>query len=100
MAALDGKITIATSEYRPCMVGENRALFHRWEDKAEIVAPSALRGGHNGGEVRATVAIVENEDGSISEVYPYKVKFLDSEDLFSERWPQCADGVTGDGETG
>lgn len=50
--------------------------------------------------MRATVAIVENEDGSISEVYPHKVKFLDSEDLFSERWPQCEDGVTDDGKTG
>ena len=83
MSLFDGTITVKTYEYRPCMVGDKRALFHRWEDKTEIVPPSNLRGGHSGGVVRGCMAIVEFEDGYIGEAYPYDVSFLDSEHLFS-----------------
>ena len=97
MAGLDGTITVKTSEYRPCMVGDKRAMFHRWEDKAEIVPPSNLRGGHSGGVVRGSIAIVEFEDGRIVEVYPRDVRFLDSKCLFSEYSFQHHAGVTDDG---
>lgn len=76
---------------RPCVVlyldwDENRkivkksknALFHRWADKAEIVPPSVLKGGHGGGIVRGVLAIVEYEDGTVGEVLPENIKFVDS----------------------
>lgn len=75
MASLDGTITITTSEYRPCFVDGKKALFHRWIDKSEIIAPSVLKGGHAGGVIRDTFGIVEFENGVVGEVYPHKIKF-------------------------
>lgn len=84
MAGLDGTITITNSEYRPCIVGDRKALFHRWVEKSKVVPPSMMVGGHPGGTVSGVVAIVEFEDGTVEEMYPYKIKFLDSKQLFSE----------------
>lgn len=85
MNGLSGTITISTSEYRPCMVGEEKALFHRWG----YAAP---------GEVGMTVAIVEREDGSIHRVLPNAIKFLDSKSLFSKYCFQRPEDVTSNGE--
>lgn len=68
--------TIRTTEYRPCRVEGKRALFHRWEDRAEIVQPSPMVGGHPGGALKWTVAIVEYEDGMVAEVLPEDVQFV------------------------
>ncbi len=78
MAALDGTIKMTTAEYRPCYVYGKKALFHRWIDKSEIIAPSIMKGGHAGGVIRGTCGIVEFENGVICEVYPYKIKFADN----------------------
>jgi len=84
MASFDGgTITISTSEQRPCMVRGNKALFHRWEDRGKIVSPPAARGRFGRGIV-TTAAIVEFENGCVSEVSPHDVKFLDSKPLFSQ----------------
>lgn len=66
-----------TEYLRPCYVHERKALFHKWEDKSEIVPPSIMVGGHNGGIVRCTLGIVEYEDGTVHECYPYEIKFVD-----------------------
>lgn len=100
MAALDGKIEIGI-EYRPCMVRvpaktkENRnkdggksikiikkeqevkALFHCWNHRSKVIGESLLRGGHPGGQVSATFAIVEFEDGTVKEVDPWDIRFVD-----------------------
>ena len=34
---------------RPCKVNGKKALFHTWSNKSQIVPPSALMGGDNGG---------------------------------------------------
>lgn len=65
-------------ELRPCFVNEKKALFHRWAEIREIVPPSALRGGHSGGEIARTFAIVEFEDGTVGEVYANNIKFADN----------------------
>lgn len=108
MAALDGKITIGI-DYRPCTVhipavtktcypdrkstAKNerpyqevivpekkiKALFHCWNYR--------LIGGHPGGQVSGTFAIVEYEDGTIHEVEPTQIRFVDnamSEYVFPE----------------
>lgn len=67
MAGLDGTITITNSEYRPCIVDERKALFHKWCDNT-----NSLR------------AVVEYEDGSVALVSADLIRFLDSKQLFSE----------------
>lgn len=90
MAGLDGTITVTCSEYRPCLVGGKKALFHKWVERAELVAPSPLRGGHQGGVVSAVLALIEFETGDVAEVYPNKLRFLDSKGQFSQF---CFDGA-------
>ena len=70
---------------RPCTVDGVKALFHRWEDYAAVLEPSPMVGGHPGGQIRETYAIVELENGQVKEVKPSKVVFSDT----SERmyWP-------------
>ena len=63
-------LTIYTSEYRPCWVNGQKALFHRWEDNAFQLS--------SGNPTKRTLAIIEREDGSVHEVYPYEVVFCDN----------------------
>ncbi|MFV0412943.1 MAG: hypothetical protein ACK5L3_06670 [Oscillospiraceae bacterium] len=60
---------------RPCEVNGRPARFHCWSTRARVVAPSMLRGGHQGGQLSETFAIIEYEDGEVSEEYPYKIRF-------------------------
>lgn len=103
MAALDGKITIGI-DYRPCMVHipakvkhkrntspnpgeyiiespecEIKALFHCWDFRSELCDASPMIGGHPGGQVSGTFGIVEYEDGTVHEVLPTRIRFVDRE---------------------
>ena len=77
MAELGTTIIVRNSEYRPCLVKGQHALFHRWEDNSETYAPSLMVGGHGGGVVKYTCAIVEYEDGHVERVKPEDVTFVD-----------------------
>lgn len=86
MAALDGKITIE-SGLRPCIIRipdkkkqfkEMKALFHCWDFRSEVIGESYLRGGHPAGQISATFALVEYEDGTIHEVKPTQIQFVDN----------------------
>ena len=100
MAALDGKIAIGI-DYRPCIVNileisykkwsggkiekvikrrseTHKALFHCWSYRSEFCDASPMIGGHPGGQVSGTFAIVEYEDGTIREVEPTHIQFLDN----------------------
>ena len=68
---------------RPCKVDGKDALFHRWEDYATVLEPSPMVGGHPGGQLRETFAIVEMMDGKIVEVKPSKVTFADTKEYLS-----------------
>lgn len=106
MSGLGVKIEIGI-EYRPCMVRipakvkyrkntstvpgeyiiespecEIKALFHCWNHRSELYGASPMIGGHPGGQVSRTFAIVEYEDGTIHEVEPTRIQFLDN--LMSE----------------
>lgn len=59
---------IKTSEYRPCYVDGDRALFHRWVEE----------------ERRNTYGVVEYENGEIALVSPDHIKFADSRSRFDE----------------
>lgn len=66
------------AELRPCLVNDKRALFHKWSDKSQIVEPSLMMGGHQGGVLKYTVGIIEYEDGQVCECMPSQIKFIDS----------------------
>lgn len=82
MAAINGTITISKSEYRPCIVKGRKALFHCWEDKSQLhIGGKALRTidvDVPSGYIKTTVAIIEYEDGIVTECYPYEIKFCDN----------------------
>lgn len=90
MASLTSIIEIQ-NQLRPCLVRVGvsdekgdlkkelvKALFHEWVNKSEVVGASPLRGGHPGGQLSMTFALVEYEDGNMDLVLPSRVKFLDT----------------------
>jgi len=77
MAKLQSSINILTAEYRPCLVGGNKAMFHRWAAYANVIGQSPMIGGHPGGQVERPVAIIEFEDGTVAECSPTDVRFCD-----------------------
>lgn len=70
--------------FRPCYVRDAKALFHKWVQRRELLSSSIARGGHNGGEVELTLAIVEFENGQAYEVHPRDIRFADSAGLFKQ----------------
>lgn len=88
------QINIIQHERRPCIVtvggrghdepDERPALFHLFAPVAEVIAPSNLRGGHNGGQLAGIMALVEFSDGTLATVEPSRVRFLDSPRVFGE----------------
>ena len=71
MASLKSEFSV-----RPCFVNGEKALFHRWEEIKEVVAPSVMVGGHDGGEIQYILANVEYEDGQVAEVTPKEIRFV------------------------
>lgn len=76
------------SNTRPCIThmrgtGPVPALFHGWNHVAEVAAPSLLTGGHAGGQLCNTFALVEYEDGRVAQVPVNRIIFLDSGDSFA-----------------
>ncbi len=70
---------------RQCIVSNpepTRGLFHAWSHYARVIDASPLMGGHPGGQISDTYGIVELADGSVIQVRPEKIKFLDSGELF------------------
>lgn len=65
---------------RLCMVGDEQALFHRWTEERQLVDASPMIGGHPGGEIASTLAIVEYMDGRVERVLPEQIRFLDTKD--------------------
>ena len=55
-----------------------KALFHCWSHKSALVGESCLRGGHPAGQISETFGIVEYEDGTIHEVEPTQIRFVDN----------------------
>lgn len=56
-----------------------KALFHCWDFRSELYGASPLIGGHSAGQVSRTFGIVEYEDGTIHEVEPTQIRFVDRE---------------------
>lgn len=64
---------------RPCLIdnGKTSAWFHCWNHWSHVLEPSILVGGHPGGVVAGTYAIVELDDGSIQQCHPTDIRFVD-----------------------
>lgn len=69
-------ITIS-HELRPCYADGKKAFFHKFVEHSRIVEPSPMIGGHNGGVIKYTLAIVEYENGNVDFVDPCKIRFVD-----------------------
>ena len=81
MAKLIGEyyVTIKSAEYRPCLVNGEDALFHKWATKDEAIFHF-----DDVEKISMNCGIVEYRDGTIKEVRPESIQFLDSEELFHE----------------
>ncbi len=82
----NAKIYISKEEYPSADENAKRVLKHYDKDlvlfepgvdKSEIVCPSMMVGGHDGGIISATLALVEFEDGRVEECYPHRIVFKD-----------------------
>lgn len=103
-------MNINFGEYRPCIVGGRRELFHRWCDKARPALPKAITGdGHIDDHFQLwdVHAIVEFEDGTVERVWPSNVKFIDrkfdqfewGDDLPFEMRPNASEAMDGKEES-
>lgn len=61
-------------------IGEKKALFHKWVEERQPIGASPMVGGHKGGEIATTMAIVEYMDGRVEKVLPEQIRFLDTKD--------------------
>lgn len=72
---------------RPCIARQDgtpkKALFHRFVNVAEVVAPSIMTGGHPGGQLANTYALLEFEDGRLSMEPINRIIMLDSAEHFA-----------------
>ena len=74
------------NETRPCFYEGERAIFHCWAERREMVMESPLVGGHPAGIIAATFAIIEFEDGRVSEIRPNKIRFADGGGFNDVAW--------------
>lgn len=114
MAGLDSILTIRKEDYRPCIVEERDALFHRWAEIEQLVlkcdyrihsaklgplldvynstgiVPHELRTE----KTKTVVGVVEFEDGTVKEIRPNCIRFLDTGSLmtndicFTKKWKE------------
>lgn len=85
ISSMTGSIVV-TPQLRHCWVNGRKALFHCWANRAQVAAPSPLKGGAPGGQLWEVYAIVEYEDGSIHGHFPYEIRFEPSSKFAEEAW--------------
>ena len=105
MAGLDMTMKVKSAEYRPCVVGGRKALFHRWveSDKA-LFENVALMSHEMKAEqinqfndfgmvdnmctklriIKSFYGLVEHGDGTMEKVDPEKIVFEDTREKFVE----------------
>ena len=54
---------------------------NRWDEIKQVIDASPMIGGHPGGQIAYTLGIVEFMDGTVGQVSPGYIKFLDTEDF-------------------
>jgi len=77
-------------ENRLCIawdVGEKGTIcaFHRWVEESNVIPPAIFTGGHSGGEVKNTFALVENiYTGQVYYTSPDRIQFVENVDSAKE----------------
>ena len=72
-------------KYRLCRVRGRKAIFHRWTEVVTVAKPSPLMNGYPGGKTNVTRAIVEYGNGKVEQVYPGEIKFMDTQEYWSNK---------------
>lgn len=80
MAECSGFNIAVNGLVRPCMVGDRKALFHRWFDEYRVLEPAITIGGHPGGQVSTLLGLVEWEDGTMHVFHPHQIRMLDTDE--------------------
>lgn len=57
-------------ELRLCLVKGKPALFHMWEEHAEMIEPRSV--------LKCVMGIIETDDGQVIRVHPNSIKFVDN----------------------
>ncbi|MBR5865701.1 MAG: hypothetical protein IKY89_05460 [Alistipes sp.] len=74
-------------DLRPCYIVKTtrsgriqreKGIFHCWEHIGQVIEPSPLKGGHPGGQIAFTRALVETIDGCMRSVAPSSIEFRDT----------------------
>lgn len=88
------KVITEPDSHRPCMVGDRRAIFHRWVNSANPVLPRGVDVTENSRyyQFRRTEALVEYEDGTVARVYPSEVRFVDGGGFDNWDWERTEGG--------
>lgn len=63
-------------ELRPCIVEGRKALFHSWQRSVDYIPP--LKDKHLGGTTEYIIGIIELENGTIQQVSPDEIRFIDN----------------------
>jgi hypothetical protein len=92
------QIVVQENEYRPCYVNGRKALFHRWANTARPVPPRGAEQDENTRyfQYRATLAIVEFEDGTVERVWPQDIQFTDGGHFKEYTWDEEQEATHGD----
>ena len=69
---------------RLCRARGSTAIFHRFSEMSQVIPPAIMIGGHPGGEIRYPIAVVEFEDGQVTEVMANDVLFTDTLEVMRE----------------
>lgn len=89
------QVTVSEApEYRPCWVGDRKAVFHRWVNSARPQLPRGQEPNENSRyyQYRATHALVEYEDGTMATVWPTDLTFADN-GPFEKCWQKAESEV-------
>lgn len=80
------KIFFTDIERRACIARGKNALFHKWTTRKQVIGQSPMIGGHPGGQIEFTFGLVEYEDGTIEEIVPAEITFIDGriKELFQQ----------------
>jgi hypothetical protein len=92
------RIVVQENEYRPCYVRGSKALFHRWANTARPVPPRGADQDENTRyfQYRATLGIVEFEDGTVERVWPQDIQFADGGRFKEYAWGEEQEDAHGD----
>lgn len=64
-------------KYRLCTVKNKICYFHKWEQWSNVINVSPFVGEHSGGQISYVLGIVEFPDGSVRQVPPNEILFID-----------------------